>query len=294
MIYLILTFVFLFVLFFIVYRIISFFISRSYAKQNFYGSIETEKNIFLLYLIKISNAFLPILKSIKLRIFIDYVNKLDTMLKIFDFGNIKINAYNFIFIQIISMCVGIFVSIILFGFDILFMICFAGLFLILPYLKIYEQYNKRINEIIKQIPDVANLLSVMIYSGIDFNSSLNKIITILDGCLIEELRDIIKKVSFGIDIKQAFKELTDKYNIVQLNTFIKTILMTLDTGTGFTDSLNKIAQQIYGDNVAIAEKKAHEAPVKMLLPMAILILPTIFILLFAPFVISFFKSGSLF
>ena len=134
----------------------------------------------------------------------------------------------------------------------------------------------------------------MIYSGIDFNNSLNKIITILDGCLINELRNIIKKVSLGIDTKTAFKELAEKYNIIQLDTFVKTITMALDTGTGLTDSLNKISQQISGDNISIAERKAHEAPVKMLLPMTILILPTIFILLFAPFVISFLKSGSLF
>ena len=216
------------------------------------------------------------------------------MLRVFNFGNIKFDSYNFIFIQIVSMSIGCFISIILFGFDVFFMLCFGILFLILPYLKIYEQYNKIIHEIIKQIPDVANLLSVMIYSGIDFHSSINKIITTLDGYLIRELRDVIKRVSLGIDIKQAFSELAEKYNIVQLNTFVKTILMTLDKGTGLTDTLNKIAQQISNDNVAIAEKKAHEAPVKMLLPMTILILPTIFILLFAPFVISFFKSGSLF
>ena len=294
MIYLVLTFIFLFFLFFVAYTVIGTFISTYYAKQNFYGIINTDKNILLLYLINISNIFVPILKSIKLKIFKDYVNKLDSMLKVFDFGNNKINSYNFIFIQIVSMFLGCIISVFLFGLDLLFMICFGGLFLILPYLKIYEQYNKIVNEIIKQIPDVANLLSVMVYSGIDFNSSINKIVTILNGCLIKELKDIIKKVSLGIDIKQAFNELSDKYNIVQLNTFIKTILMTLDTGTGFADNLSKIAQQISGDNVAIAEKKAHEAPVKMLLPMAILILPTIFILLFVPFVISFFKSGSLF
>ena len=88
--------------------------------------------------------------------------------------------------------------------------------------------------------------------------------------------------------------MSEKYNMVQLDTFVKTITISLDTGTGLTDSLNKIAQQISDDNISIAEKKAHEAPVKMLLPMTILILPTIFILLFAPFLISFFKSGSLF
>ena len=174
------------------------------------------------------------------------------------------------------------------------MFCFGFLFLILPYLKIYEQYNKIINEIIKQVPDVSSLLSIMLSSGIDFNGSLNKIITILDGCLINELRSTVQKISLGVNIETAFEEMAKKYNIVQLDTFVKTITMSLETGTGFADSLNKISKQISDDNVAIAEKKAHEAPVKMLLPMTILILPTIFILLFAPFVISFFKSGTLF
>lgn len=294
MIYLILTFISLLILFLIVYSVISCYLSKFYAKQNFYESTNDNKNLILISLIKYSNVFIPLLRFIKIKIFIDYTDKLDRMLKIFDFKNVKINSYNFVVIQIISMFTGCVMSILLFGFDILFMLCFGGLFLILPYLKIYEQYNKKINEIIKQIPDVSNLLSIMVYSGIDFNNSLNKIITILDGCLIEELRDIIKKISLGMDTKTAFKEMAEKYNIVQLDTFVKTMITSLDTGTGLTDSLNKISQQISDDNISIAERKAHEAPVKMLLPMTVLILPTIFILLFAPFVISFFKSGSMF
>jgi tight adherence protein C len=238
--------------------------------------------------------FLPVLKLIKVKLFVDYTDKLDGMLKIFNFNDIKINSYNFIFIQLLSMLTGCFISLMLFGFDVLFMMCFGLLFLILPYLKIYEQYNKRINEIIKQIPDVSSLLAIMVYSGIDFNGAINKIVILLDGHFIDELKYVIKKISLGIDTKQAFKELAEKYNIVQIDTFVKAITISLETGAGLADSLNKIAQQISDDNVAIAEKKAHEAPVKMLLPMTILILPTIFILLFAPFVISFFRSGTLF
>lgn len=294
MIYLILTFISLLILFFMIYLVLNFYFSTFQTKQNFYKSMDKKENFILLYLVKCSSVFVPVLKFIKVKIFIDYLNKLDNMLKIFDFREININAYNFIFIQIVSMFIGCIISILLFGIDLLFIICFGGLFLILPYLKIYEQYNKKINEIIKQIPDVANLMAILIYSGIDFNNSLNKIITILDGCLINELRNIIKKVSLGIDTKTAFKELAEKYNIIQLDTFVKTITMSLETGTGFADSLNKISKQISDDNVAIAERKAHEAPVKMLLPMSILILPTIFILLFAPFVISLFRVGSLF
>ena len=294
MIYLTLTFILLLILFYMVYMLIGTFVSNYYAKQNFYGSIDTEKNVLFFYLIKFLDTFSHTLKFVKLKIFVDYVDKLDRMLKIFDLADIQINSYTFICIQIISMIVGCFVSIFIFGFDILFMFCFGLLFLILPYLKIYEQYNKTINEIVKQIPDVSSLLAIMLSSGIDFNGSLNKIITILDGCLINELKNTIKKMSLGVNIKIAFEEMSKKYDVVQLDTFVKTITMSLETGTGFADSLNKISKQISDDNVAIAEKKAHEAPVKMLLPMTILILPTIFILLFAPFVISFFRSGTLF
>ncbi len=293
MMYLILMFISLTILFYILYFVINIVVSAFYAKQNFYESTNN-KNVFLIYILKISNMFLPVLKLIKVKIFIDYTDKLDSMLKIFNFNNIKINSYNFIFIQLLSMLTGCFISLMLFGFDVLFMMCFGLLFLILPYLKIYEQYNKRINEIIKQIPDVSSLLAIMVYSGIDFNGAINKIVILLDGHFIDELKYVIKKISLGIDTKQAFKELAEKYNIVQIDTFVKAITISLETGAGLADSLNKIAQQISDDNVAIAEKKAHEAPVKMLLPMTILILPTIFILLFAPFVISFFRSGTLF
>ena len=133
------------------------------------------------------------------------------------------NSYTFVFIQIISMFVGYFISIFIFGFDLLFMCCFGLLFLILPYLKIYEQYNKTINEIIKQIPDVSSLLAVMLSSGIDFNSSLNKITMILDGYLITELKITVKKISLGVNIKTAFEEMAEKYNIVQLDIFVKTL-----------------------------------------------------------------------
>ena len=294
MIYLILTFTTLFVFLFMLFVVVSNFVSEFSAKQNFYEVTDKNKNVFFVYLIKLSDFFIPILKNIKFKIFIDYLNKVDNMLKTFNFNSVKINSYNFVFIQIISMIAGCCISLFVFGFDFLFMICFGLLFLILPYLKIYEQYNKKINEIVKQIPDVANLLAILIYSGIDFNNSVSKIIMLSDGTLIDELKDVMKKTALGIDTKTAFEEMAEKYNIIQLDSFVKTITMSLDTGTGLTDGLTKIAKQISDDNVAIAEKKAHEAPVKMLLPMTILILPTIFILLFAPFVISFFKSGSLF
>ena len=124
MIYLILTFISLLILFFMIYLVLNFYFSTFQNKQNFYRSVDQNGNFILLYLVKCSSIFVPVLKFIRVKIFIDYLNKLDNMLKIFDFREININAYNFIFIQIVSMFIGCIISILLFGIDLLFIICF--------------------------------------------------------------------------------------------------------------------------------------------------------------------------
>lgn len=295
MIYLVLSFFFLFAAFYILYASFETALGKLYSKQKFYeGTVKNKKNIILLHIVNFSQFFVPVLKKIKLKIFVDYINKVDNMLKIFDFeDNLKINAYNFIFIQIVCFFFGVFCSFLVFDSDLFFMFCLGLLFLILPYIKLYEEYNKIKTSIVKQLPDVANLLAILIYSGIDFIGAVNKITNILDGYLIKEIRSVADKISLGLDTKMAFNDMAAKYDLQQLNTFVKALNISLDTGTGLTDSLYKISEQINNDNVAAAEKKAHEAPIKMLIPMTLLILPTIFILLFAPFVISFIKSGSI-
>ena len=289
MIYLILSFLFLFTAFYILYSGFESFLVRFYAKQKFYKTaVKDKRNIILLNLVSLSAFFIPFLKKIKSKIFIDYLNKVNNMLKIFDFENdLKLDAYNFVFIQTVCFFFGAFCSFFVFGTDLFFMLCLGILFLILPYMKLCEEYNKITAAIVKQIPDVANLLAILIYSGIDFTGAVNKITDVLDGHLIKEIRSVADKTSLGMDMKTAFNGMAAKYDLLQLNTFVKALNISLDTGTGLTDSLYKIAGQINNDNVAAAEKKAHEAPVKMLIPMTLLVLPTIFILLFAPFVISF-------
>ena len=131
----------------------------------------------------------------------------------------------------------------------------------------------------------------MISAGIDFNNALIKLSTIIDGILASEIKDINSKINFGLPVEQAFEEFAQKYNLTQIDMFVRTVNFSLQSGLGMAEALNKISQQLKTENAAIAEKKAQEAPVKMLIPMTLLIFPTIFILLFAPIIISFFQIG---
>lgn len=265
------------------------------AKKKVYEIKKNDDKYFFVSLFStFSKSFTSIAEKINNKFINDYIQKVNNILKTLEEPYTKFNGYNFIVLQFVVMLAGICLSILLFGLDIVIMVSCGILFFILPYIKIYEEHRKKTSLIIKQLPNLADLLAVMIASGIDFNNAVIKISLILQGCLSKELKTVISKVSFGIDIKKALNEMAEKYNIDQLNLFVRTVNSTLESGLGITDALNKISQQIKIENASLAEKKAHEAPVKILVPMTFLILPTIFILLFAPIIISFLKTGSLF
>lgn len=263
------------------------------VKQIYNVKSNDDKYFILSLFLNLSKSFKNFVPKIKLKIIDEYCAKINAMIKILDEPYTMLNGNSLLDLQIISAITGFLLAYLTAGFDILIIFCSITLFFMLPYIKILETYKKKKNLIIRQLPNLADLLTVMIGSGIDFNSSLIKISTIIEGDLSKEIGVVNSKVSLGIHMQQALNEMAQKYDIAQLNLFVKTINSALDSGLGMSDSLNKLSKQLKLENASSAEKKAQEAPVKMLIPMVLLIFPTIFILLFAPIIISFMSGGVL-
>ena len=281
-----------FIVFFILINYLIVFISAINKNKNNYKAQQNNDKYFLFkFLLKIIKPLTLFLEQNKIKYLDEYSQKIVLMTKILPAPYIYINGYNLIILQILSALFAVFIVFILIGYDSFMFLFVMILFFILPYLKIVQDYKKRIDLILKQLPDFADLLSVMISSGIDFNNALIKLATIIDGVLVSEIQDINSKVNFGLPVQQAFEEFAQKYNLTQVDMFVRTITFSLQSGQGMAESLIKISQQLKTENASIAEKKAQEAPVKMLIPMTLLIFPTIFILLFAPIIISFLKTG---
>lgn len=290
--YLVIGVLFLIMFFVVIFNYLFEKLSNIITVKQIYNVKSNDDKYFMLSLfLNLSNKkFTP---KIKLKIIDEYYRKINAMIKILDDPYTRLNGAGLLHLQIISAVTGFFLAYLAAGFDILIIFCSIILFFMLPYIKILETYKKKKNLIIKQLPNLADLLTVMIGAGIDFNSSLIKISTIIEGDLSKEISVVNSKVSLGIHMQQALNEMAQKYDIAQLNLFVKTINSALDSGLGLSDSLNKLSEQLKLENASIAEKKAQEAPVKMLIPMVLLIFPTIFILLFAPIIISFMSGGVL-
>ncbi|WP_413853248.1 type II secretion system F family protein [Candidatus Ruminimicrobium bovinum] len=279
------------VLFILIHYLIVSILNLNKNKNNYKAQQNNDKYFLFKFLLKTINPSAVFLRKRKIKHLDNYSQKIVLMTKILNIPYVYINGYNLIILQIISAMFAVFIIFILIGFDVVTLLCASILFFILPYLKIIQDYKKRINLILKQLPDFADLLSVMMSAGIDFNNALIKLATVIDGVLADEIQDINSKINFGLPVEKAFEEFAQKYNLTQIDMFVRTVNFSLKSGLGMAEALNKISNQLKTENAALAEKKAQEAPVKMLIPMTLLIFPTIFILLFAPIIISFLKTG---
>jgi tight adherence protein C len=204
----------------------------------------------------------------------------------------KLEAYQFAALQIFAMIFMAFVCAVVISSNIIIVLLAGFLALCLPYLYVKQSLATRKERISKQLPDMADLLSVMLESGLDFFGAAEKVCKILIGPLSDEFYSTISKIYLGYDKKLALTEMSDKCGVDQLKFFVRTVNMALDAGVGMSDTLKRLAYSMRQERATAAEKKAQEAPIKMLIPLVLFIFPTIFIVIFGPIAINFLVGGS--
>ena len=167
------------------------------------------------------------------------------------------------------------------------------LFGIAPYAMLLEQSRLRKEKIIIAMPDTIGLIALLMGAGLDFNSAFSKVISCWENPLHSELALAQKEINLGKDRQEAFKSLSEKLNISQIGLLVNTLLVSLKTGSALADNLKTLSAQLREEQLRMAEKSASEAPLKLMFPLALLIFPTIFIILFGPIFLSF-MGGNLF
>jgi len=258
-----------------------------------YNAVENKKSkgFIVPALLRRADSLGKILSKIKNKKIEEFAGKIDADLKCLGGDYEKLNAYQIFALQIFAAVAGLFFCMLFISTDIMFLFLIALLFFFLPLLKIRESVKKRKELIFKQLPDMADLLSVMLDAGSDFFGAADKVIDILKGPLSDDFRSALAKISLGYDKKTALTEMVRKSRVEQLGFFVRTINMALDAGVGMADTLKRLAAQMRNERAAAAEKKAQEAPIKMLIPLVLFIFPTIFIVIFGPIAINFIQTG---
>lgn len=165
---------------------------------------------------------------------------------------------------------------------------FGGFFL--PHLLLSRKITSRQNEIRKAMPDALDLLTICVEAGLGFDAAMSKVSEKWENELSLAFARTIREVLLGKVRREALKDMSDRLGIAEMTSFVAAIIQSEQLGVSMAKVLRIQSDQMRLKRRQRAEEEAHKAPIKMIIPMALLIFPSIMIIILTPAAISIMTS----
>ncbi len=160
-----------------------------------------------------------------------------------------------------------------------------------PILWLRKKITIRQTGIRNLMPYALDLLTLSVEAGLDFSTALVRITPKLgSGALAEEFGEVIRQMRLGRPRSETLREMADRVQMPDVSSFCSSLIQADELGADLGPVLRILSDQMRNERANRAEKKAMEAPVKILFPLIFFIFPTVFIILFAPFGIQYLQG----
>jgi tight adherence protein C len=144
---------------------------------------------------------------------------------------------------------------------------------------------------LKRLPFVLDILTLNLESGLDFVTSLEELSKMSDSHpLYDEIKIMLRSIQMGEMRSTAFQNLATRTQMPELSSLASVIKQSESMGSSLTELFRLQSQEMRHRVFKHAEAQAQKTPVKILIPMLLLIFPVVFILLFVPIGIQLFES----
>ena len=163
----------------------------------------------------------------------------------------------------------------------------------LPLLQLKSQINRRKDAITKALPDALDLLTICVEAGLGFEQAMGKVYEKWDNDLAMAFGRVLQEIQLGKRRSEALRDMSRRMEVPDVTSFVAALVQAEQLGVSIVKILRIQSDQMRVKRRQRAQEKAQQAPVKMIIPMVLLIFPSIWIVLLGPSVIILLESGVL-
>ena len=208
------------------------------------------------------------------------------------YGIKPIELYNMKFAYALLTLMFGFVFCLLLNLPIFVALVFGALGLVMPELGwINPLIKKRGKQADLELPNILDLISVCLASGLTVDRAISTVCAQKEGMLINEFRRVDSDLHRGSTIPEAVLDMTKRVQSKNVMQVYKNISMADRLGTPIADSLKILSDTLRNDTFELVKQRAARAASLVLLPVLFFIFPAVIILIIGPAVPSF-LSGS--
>ena len=156
----------------------------------------------------------------------------------------------------------------------------------LPELLLFSRGQERQDAISLELADTLDQMTIAVEAGLGFESAMARAGHNGKGPLAEELVRTLQDIAVGQPRREAYLAMAERTGVQDLGRFIRAVVQADAYGVSIADVLRAQASEMRLKRRQRAEEKAMQIPVKVIFPLILCILPTLFIVLLGPAVLQ--------
>ncbi|GAB2623048.1 type II secretion system F family protein [Nocardioides ginkgobilobae] len=159
-----------------------------------------------------------------------------------------------------------------------------------PNLYLYQKAYDRSAQIQRDLPDAIDLMTISVESGLGFDAAVQQVSRNTEGPLADEFSRVLREMQIGQGRAAALRAMSDRTNVADLKSFVSSMVQADSFGVPIGQVLRIQSSEMRVKRRQRAEEKAQQVPVKITVPLIFCILPTLFVAVMGPAVISIMDS----
>ena len=170
--------------------------------------------------------------------------------------------------------------------------CAAAFAYILPIFYVERAIRLRQEGLRRSLPDSVDLLVLCMEAGLGLDAALLRVARELREVhtdLSRELMLVNRKVNAGTPREEALRSMYSRTMVHELQVLVQNLIQSEKLGSSIAKVLRVYAETLRRKRRQVAERKAAVAPIKMTIPLVVMILPALFVVILGPAILSIVK-----
>jgi tight adherence protein C len=177
--------------------------------------------------------------------------------------------------------------------SLLYSLVVAALGFYLPVVWLGSKIRNRQDEVIRALPDALDLLTICVEAGLGFDAAMSKVTDKWNNELSRAFSRVNQEIRLGKLRREALRSMADSLDVPDVSSFVAAIIQADQLGVSIAKVLRIQSEQMRIKRRQRAEEQARKAPVKMMIPLIVLIFPSVYIILLGPAALLLIDSGAL-
>lgn len=146
----------------------------------------------------------------------------------------------------------------------------------------------RQRQVVRALPQVADMLALSVEAGLDFMGALAKVVAkSRPNPLVDELGVMLREIQLGASRADGLRGLAWRCNVTSLSSFVAVLIQADRLGVSIGQVLRAQSDKLRSERFQQAERLGAQATQKILFPLILCIMPAVFIIILGPLVLKY-------